>query len=111
MTTLLLLLALLVAAGLGIALLELLIRRADVAAALVFVSVLLDAVFGDRMPALVLPGGVQVYVTDVVSGLLLGAAVLRLLRTPRFDRFQRWLLLLGVAGAGGGGVRYAGERR
>jgi hypothetical protein len=22
--------------------------------------------------------------------------VLRLLRTPRFDRFQRWLLLLGV---------------
>jgi hypothetical protein len=95
-TTLLLGLALLVVGGLGIALLELLIRRADVAAALVFVSVLLDAVFGDRVPALVLPGGVQVYVTDMVASLLLGAAVLRLLRTPRFDRYQRWLLLLGV---------------
>jgi hypothetical protein len=79
-TTLLLGLALLVVGGLGIALLELLIRRADVAAALVFVSVLLQAVFVDRVPALVLPGGVQVYVTDVVSGLLLGAAMLRLLR-------------------------------
>jgi O-Antigen ligase len=95
-TTLLLGLALLVVGGLGIALLELLIRRADVAAALVFVSVLLDAVFGNRMPALVLPGGVQVYVTDVVSGLLLGAAMLRLLRRRNFDRYHRWLLLLGV---------------
>ena len=53
-------LALVVAAALGVALLELLLRRADVAAALVFGSVLLDAVFADRMPALVLPGGVQV---------------------------------------------------
>ena len=96
MTTLLLGLALLVVGGLGIALLELLIRRADVAAALVFVSVLLDAVFGNRMPALVLPGGVQVYVTDVVSGLLLAAAMLRLLRRHNFDRYHRWLLLLGV---------------
>ena len=96
MTTLLLGLALLVVGGLGIALLELLLRRADVAAALVFGSVLLDAVFADRMPALVLPGGVQVYVTDVVSGLLLGAAVLRLLRRRNFDRYHRWLLLLGV---------------
>jgi hypothetical protein len=95
-TTLLLGLALLVVGGLGIALLELLIRRADVAAALVFVSVLLEAVFVDRVPALVLPGGVQVYVTDVVSGLLLGAAVLRLLRRRNFDRYHRWLLLLGV---------------
>jgi O-Antigen ligase len=89
-------LALVVAAALGVALLELLIRRADVAAALVFVSVLLDAVFGDRVPALVLPGGVQVYVTDVVASLVLGAAVLRLLRLPRFDRYHRWLLVLGV---------------
>lgn len=96
MTTLLLGLALLVVGGLGIALLELLLRRADVAAALVFVSVLLDAVFGNRMPALVLPGGVQVYVTDVVSGLILGAAMLRLLRRRDFDRYHRWLLLLGV---------------
>jgi hypothetical protein len=32
----------------------------------------------------------------MVASLILGAAVLRLLRLPSFDRFQRWLLLLGV---------------
>jgi hypothetical protein len=91
-------LGLLVAAALGIALLELLLRRADVAAALVFGSVLVQAYFAsqDRIPALALPGGVQVYLTDMVASLILGAAVLRLLRLPSFDRFQRWLLLLGV---------------
>jgi hypothetical protein len=89
-------LALVVAAALGVALLELLIRRADVAAALVFGSVVVQAYFIDRVPALVLPGGVQVYLTDMVASLILGAAVLRLLRTPRFDRFLRWLLVLGV---------------
>ena len=89
-------LGLLVAAGLGIALLELLIRRADVAAALVFGSVVVQAYFIDRVPALMLPGGVAVYLTDMVASLILGAAVLRLLRLPSFDRFQRWLLLLGV---------------
>jgi hypothetical protein len=63
-TTLLLGLALLVVGGLGVALLELLLRRADVAAALVFGSVVVRAYFVDRVPALVLPGGVQVYVTE-----------------------------------------------
>jgi hypothetical protein len=95
-TTLLLGLALLVVGGLGIALLELLLRRADVAAALVLGSVVVQAYFIDRVPALVLPGGVQVYVTDIVASLVVGAAVLRLLRQPRFDPFQRWLLLLAV---------------
>ena len=89
-------LGLLVAAALGIALLELLLRRADVAAALVFGSVVVQAYFIDRAPALMLPGGVAVYLTDMVASLILGAAVLRLLRLPSFDRFQRWLLLLGV---------------
>ena len=73
-----------------------LIRRADVAAALVLGSVVVQAFFVDRVPALVLPGGVQVYVTDVVASLVVGAAVLRLLRQRRFDRYQRWLLLLSV---------------
>jgi hypothetical protein len=95
-TTLLLGLALVVVGGLGIALLELLIRRADVAAALVLGSVVVQAYFIDRVPALVLPGGVQVYITDIVASLVVGAAVLRLLRLPRFDPFQRWLLLLAV---------------
>jgi hypothetical protein len=96
-TTLLLLgPVLLVAAGLGVALLELLIRRADVAAALVFLAVLDDAWFVKRVPALVLPGGVQLYVTDLVSGLLVGAGVLRLLRRRHFHRFHRWALLLAL---------------
>ena len=94
--TLLLGLGLLVAAGLSVAALEVLLTRADVAAALVLGSVVVQAFFVDRVPALVLPGGVQVYVTDVVVSLVVGAAVLRLLRQRRFDRYQRWLLLLGV---------------
>jgi hypothetical protein len=89
-------LGLLVAGALGVALLEVLIRRADVAAALVLGSVVVQAYFVDRVPALVLPGGVQVYVTDMVVALVVGAAVLRLLRLGRFARYQRWLLLLGV---------------
>ena len=63
--TLLLGLGLLVAAGLSVAALEVLLDRADVAAALVLGSVVVQA-FVDRVPALVLPGGVQVYVTDEV---------------------------------------------
>jgi hypothetical protein len=59
-------------------------------------SVVVQAFFVDRVPALVLPGGVQVYVTDVVAALVLGAALARLLRLRRFDRFHRWLLLLAV---------------
>jgi hypothetical protein len=89
-------LGLLVAAGLGIAALEVLITRADVAAALVLGSVVVQAFFVDKVPALILPGDVQVYITDVVASLVVGAGVLRLLRQRRFDRYQRWLLLLSV---------------
>jgi hypothetical protein len=97
MTSMLLLgLGLLVAGVLGVALLEVLISRADVAAALVLGSVVVQAYFVDRVPALALPGGVQVYVTDMVVALVVGAAVLRLLRLRHFARYQRWLLLLGV---------------
>ena len=94
--TLLLGLSLLVAGALGVALLEVLIRRADVAAALVLGSVVVQAYFVDQVPALALPGGVQVYVTDMVAALVVGAAVLRLLRLRDFTRYQRWLLLLGL---------------
>jgi O-Antigen ligase len=94
--TLLVGLGLLVAAGLGVAMLEVLITRADVAAALVLGSVVVQAFFVDRVPALVLPGEVQVYVTDVVVSLVVGAAVLRLLRMRHFERYRRWLLILGV---------------
>jgi hypothetical protein len=90
--TLLLGLALLVVGGLGIALLELLIRRADVAAALVFVSVLLEAVFEDRVPALVLPGGVQVYV--LLVSLVRGVAAFGM--QPSVADFRQYLFFGGV---------------
>jgi hypothetical protein len=89
-------LGLLVVAGLGIALLEVLIRRADVVAALVLGSVVVQAYFAGTPPGLALPGGVQVYVTDVVASLVGAAAVLRLLRQRRFNRYHRWLLLLSI---------------
>jgi hypothetical protein len=95
-TALLLAPALLVVAGLGVALLEFLITRADVAAALVLGSVIVEATFVDAVPSLMLSGGTRVYVTDLVSALLLCAAVARLLRLRRFDRFHRWLVLLAI---------------
>jgi hypothetical protein len=87
---------LLVVVGLGVAALEVLIKRADVVAALVLGSVLVQAFFVDTPPGVVLPGGVQVYVTDVVASLVGGAAVLRLLRQRHFGRYQRWLLLFSI---------------
>jgi hypothetical protein len=95
-TVLLLGVGLVVVGALGIALLELLITRADVAAALVLGSVVVEATFVDRVPSLLLPGGTRVYVTDLVSGLVLAAGLARLLRLRRFDGFHRWLVLLGM---------------
>jgi O-Antigen ligase len=50
----------------------------------------------DSVPSLTLPGDTHVYVTDLVSALVLAAAVARLLRLRRFDRFHRWLVLLTI---------------
>jgi hypothetical protein len=58
-------------------------------------SVVVEAAIVDRVPSR-LPGGTRVYVTDLVSGLLLAVALARLLRLRRFDKFHRWLLRLGV---------------
>jgi O-antigen ligase/polysaccharide polymerase Wzy-like membrane protein len=95
-TVLLLSPGLLVIGGLGIALLEVLVRRAEVAAAMVLGSVVIQATLVDGVPSLLLPGGTRVYVTDIVSGLLVGAALARLLRLRRFGRFHRWGTLLGA---------------
>jgi O-Antigen ligase len=81
-------------AGIGVALVEALTRRAELGAALLLASTVLNAALISRVPALTLPGGIRVLVHDVAFALLLGAAVLRLLRTPRFSPSQRWALLL-----------------
>ncbi len=89
-------LILLVAGGLGVILVDSLIKRPDVVAELVLGSVVVQATFEEAVPSLVLPGQTRVGVTDVVSALILAAAVARLLRLRRLDRFHRWLVLLSV---------------
>ena len=80
----------------GVALLEALIRRAELGAALVLGLMVLQAVLIDRVPALTLSGGIRILPYDVVFTLLLAAAVARLLRMQRFSAFQRCVVLLSV---------------
>ncbi|MGH8900717.1 MAG: O-antigen ligase family protein [Egibacteraceae bacterium] len=88
-------LGLMVIAGLGAVLVESLIRRADVGAALVLGVTVLNAALGANLPTLML-GSVQLRLTDAVFALVLVAAVARLLRMQRFTKLQRWLLVLAV---------------
>ena len=87
---------LLAVVGLGVALLDALIRRAELGAALVLGLMVLQAVFIRDVPALTLPGGIRVLPYDVVFTLLLAAAAARLLRMRRFSGFQRSVVLLGA---------------
>ncbi len=89
-------LVLVVVAALGVAVIEVLVRRAEVGAALLLGAAVMSATLVTRMPSVILPGGVKVQVHDVAFTLVLVAAVLRLLRLPRFTRWQRWALLAGV---------------
>ncbi|NMO90290.1 O-antigen ligase [Actinomycetospora sp. TBRC 11914] len=95
MNVLLLGFAVAVAAGLGIALLDVTIRRAEVGAALVFLSAIIQAVFIFAVPS-VSVGGMRVGCTDVAAVIVLAAAAARCLRLRRFGRYQYWLLLLSV---------------
>jgi hypothetical protein len=92
---LLLVLGLMIFLGLGVALLELVIRRADVGAALVFLSAIAQAVFIYEVPG-VRVAGARVGVTDVVAVTVLAAAAARCLRLRRYDRYRRWVILLGI---------------
>jgi hypothetical protein len=87
---------LLVALPLGVGLLEALIRRAELGAALMLATMLLQAVLVNSVPAITLFGGIRVLPFDMVFGLVLAAACARLLRLPRFAPFQRWVVLLGI---------------
>jgi O-Antigen ligase len=85
-----------VAAVVGVVLVEALIRRAELGAALMLGTTVLYAALVDRVPALTLPGDIKVELHDVVFALILGAAVLRLLRMRRFTALQRCAVLLGI---------------
>ncbi|MCE0763106.1 hypothetical protein LWC35_09310 [Pseudonocardia kujensis] len=96
MTVVVIGLAAVLAAGFGLALLDLTIRRAEVGAALVFLSAIVQAAFlYEDVPSVRL-GGMRVGVTDLVAALVLAAAVARCLRLRRFSRYQYWLVLLGT---------------
>ena len=85
----LLVVVLLVVGAASLALLEVLVKRADVAAAMVLASVPVQALFVGNEPALHLPSGTTVYVTDMVAASIFAAALARILRLKRFDRFQQ----------------------
>jgi hypothetical protein len=80
----------------GVVLIEALIRQAELGAALVLGTAVLYAVLVDRVPSLSLSGDIRVELHDVVFALLLGAAILRLLRVRRFTPLQRCVVLLGI---------------
>jgi hypothetical protein len=89
-------LALVAAALVGIAAVELLMRRAEVGAALLLGATVLSAILVGQVPSLTLPGGVRVQIHDVAFALVLVAAILRLMRMTRFTAWQRWALLASV---------------
>ena len=80
----------------GIAVTEVLVRRAEVGAALLLGATLISATLVGRVPSVMLPGGIRVLVIDVAFALVLAAGILRVLRMPRFTRWQRWALLVGI---------------
>jgi O-Antigen ligase len=74
-------------------LIDVLVRRADITAALLMGSTLMDAFFANAVPSLTLPGDIRVGSTDVIATLVLCAAFARLLRVRRLSTYQRWLVL------------------
>jgi len=74
-------------------LIDVLVRRADVTAALLLGSTLMDAFFAGAVPSLTLPGDIRVGSTDIIATLIVAAAFARLLRMRRLATYQRWLVL------------------
>ena len=96
MSALLLGLVAVIVAGFGLALLDVTIRRAEVGAAAVFLSAIVQAAFlYNDVPSLRL-GGMRIGVTDMVAVIVLAAAVARCLRLRHLSRHQHWLIMLGV---------------
>jgi O-antigen ligase len=86
---------LLIAGVFGVALLEVLVRRADVGAGFVLVGMLLQSIFVERVPSLYLKD-TRVELSDVLFVLVVAAGLARLLRVRRYTPLLRWLLLLGI---------------
>jgi O-antigen ligase len=80
----------------AIAVTEVLVRRAEVGAALLLGAALISATLVGRVPSVTLSCGIRVLLIDVAFALVLAAGILRVLRMPRFTRWQRWALLVGI---------------
>ena len=83
-------------AAVGVLLLEALIRRPELGAALLLAATLLSATLDNNVPAVILPSGVRVQVHDAAFALILAAGILRMLRMQRLAPPHRWVLLLCV---------------
>jgi O-antigen ligase len=77
-------------------LIDVLVRRADITAALLIGSTLVDAFFANAVPSLTLPGDIRLGFTDIIATIVLCAAFARLLRMRRRSSYQRWLVLFVV---------------
>jgi hypothetical protein len=78
----------------GVALVELVIRRTDVGATLVLAIMLLNE--SSLFDLYVMAGSVRLTINDLLFGVLLTAAIARLLRLGRLSVPQRLLILFGV---------------
>jgi O-antigen ligase len=74
-------------------LIDVLVRRADITAALLIGSTLMDAFFANAVPSVTLPGDMRVGSTDIIATVVLCAAFARLLRMQRLSTYHRWLVL------------------
>jgi hypothetical protein len=77
-------------------LIDFLVRRADITAALLLGSTVMDAFFAGAVPSLTLPGDLRVGSTDIIATLVLAAAFARLLRIRRLNTYQRWLVVFTI---------------
>jgi hypothetical protein len=82
------------AAVAAIALVEALVRRAELGAGLLLGAMLVHAILVGRVPSVTLPGGIRIQLHDVVFALVLVAGILRMLRMRRFSPPQRWVVVL-----------------
>ncbi len=94
-----LIIALVIAAVLTVVLAEWVVKRAEVGVGLMLGCMLLGVALNDNVPGTIPSlslGPAQIQVTDLAFGLVLGAAVARLVRVRRLNWAQWGLILFGV---------------
>jgi len=91
--------ALMIAATLTVLLAEWLVKRVEVGVAVILVCVVLGVVLNDNLPGTIPSvslGPAEVQVTDIAFGLVLAAAIARLMRVRRLNWAQWGLAVFGL---------------